>query len=157
MQKWLTYCSFCRLKSRITAAHFNVFVRSRCSSHPIHKIRHTSPFLGHVCDITTVHYPSWRSELTGVKKMHPSSRAVNSARELGPWTWVVETGLYILFTLPSAIQQTAVVVTPWNTTVNIVIMLSPIYMFNGVSRRMIDMAFIGKLSCNFHIVCHRRE
>jgi len=23
-------------------------------------------------------------ELTGVKKMHPSSRAVNSARELGP-------------------------------------------------------------------------
>jgi len=29
-----------------------------------------------------------------LKKMHPSSRAVNSARELGPWTRVVETGLY---------------------------------------------------------------
>ena len=26
--------------------------------------------------------------------MHPSSRAVNSARELGPWTRVVETDLY---------------------------------------------------------------
>jgi len=25
--------------------------------------------------------------------MHPSSRAVNSARELGPWTRVVETDL----------------------------------------------------------------
>jgi len=30
----------------------------------------------------------------GCQKMHPSSRAVNSARELGPWTRVVETGLY---------------------------------------------------------------
>jgi len=39
------------------------------------------------------HYPSWRPELTGVKKLHPSSRAVNSARELGPWTRVVETDL----------------------------------------------------------------
>jgi len=65
--------------------------------------------------------PGWRPELTGVKKctrvdgpptrvhfltpvnsglqlgcqkMHPSSRAVNSARELGPWTRVVETELY---------------------------------------------------------------
>ena len=28
--------------------------------------------------------------------MHPSSRAVNSARELGPWTQVVETDLYRL-------------------------------------------------------------
>jgi len=28
-----------------------------------------------------------------VKKMHQSSRAVNSARELGPWTRVVETDL----------------------------------------------------------------
>ena len=39
------------------------------------------------------HYPSSRPELTGVKKMHPSSRSVNSARELGPWTRVVETDL----------------------------------------------------------------
>ena len=31
------------------------------------------------------HYPSSRPELTGVKKMHPSWRAVNSACELGPW------------------------------------------------------------------------
>jgi len=29
----------------------------------------------------------------GCQKMHPSSRAVNSARELGPSTRVVETGL----------------------------------------------------------------
>jgi len=28
--------------------------------------------------------------------MHPSSWAVNLARELGPWSWVVETGLYTL-------------------------------------------------------------
>ena len=54
------------------------------------------------------HYPSSRPEYTGVRfplpeltarvdgwqKMHPSSRAVNSARELGPWTRVVETDLY---------------------------------------------------------------
>ena len=53
-----------------------------------------------------LHYPRLRPEFTGVKnapeftgrqlgcqKMHPSSRAVNSAREIGPWTRVVETGL----------------------------------------------------------------
>ena len=39
------------------------------------------------------HYPSWRFELMGVKKMHPSSGAINSARELGLWTRVVETDL----------------------------------------------------------------
>jgi len=30
-----------------------------------------------------------------MSKMHPSSRAVNSDRELGPWTRVVETDLYV--------------------------------------------------------------
>ena len=62
------------------------------------------------------HYPSWRPEFTGrvdgprtpvhfltpvnsgrqlrCQKMHPSSRADNSVRELGPSTRVVETGLY---------------------------------------------------------------
>jgi len=30
----------------------------------------------------------------GRQKMHPSWRAINSAREFGPWTRVVETGLY---------------------------------------------------------------
>jgi len=59
------------------------------------------------------HYLSWRPEFTGrvdsparvhgrpvsttrvdgCQKMHPSSRAVNLARELGPWTRVVETDL----------------------------------------------------------------
>ena len=37
---------------------------------------------------TRVDGPSWR-----VSKMYPSWRAVNSARELGKWTLVVETGL----------------------------------------------------------------
>jgi len=53
-----------------------------------------------------VHGPSWRpvnsgafltpvnsGRQLGCQKMHPTSRAVNSARELGPWTRVVETGL----------------------------------------------------------------
>jgi len=50
------------------------------------------------------HYPSSRPEFTGLpeltarvdgcQKMHPSSRAVNSARDLGPSTRVVETDLY---------------------------------------------------------------
>ena len=45
-----------------------------------------------------IHGPSTRVHfLTPVKlgcqKMHPSSQAVNSARELRPWTRVVETGL----------------------------------------------------------------
>ena len=44
-----------------------------------------------------LHYPSSRAEFTGrvdgCQKMHPSCRAVNSARELGPWTRVVETDL----------------------------------------------------------------
>ena len=43
---------------------------------------------GRPVSTTRVHGPSWR-----VSKMHPSSRAVNSARELGPWTRVVETDL----------------------------------------------------------------
>jgi len=60
------------------------------------------------------HYPSSRADRhlgcifwhpsTRVSKMHPSSRAVNSAREFGPSTRVVETGVYkqpvSLFTLP---------------------------------------------------------
>ena len=43
-------------------------------------------------------HPSWRGQLgpiTRVSKMHHSSRAVNLARELGPWTRIVEIGLYI--------------------------------------------------------------
>ena len=68
--------------------------------------------------ISGFHYPSSRaarvqgpssrpvnsgafSELTarvdGCQKMHRSSRAVNSARKLGPWTRVVETGLNSLY------------------------------------------------------------
>ena len=38
-------------------------------------------------------HPSTRAVNSGVKKMHPSSWALNSARELGPWTQVVETRL----------------------------------------------------------------
>jgi len=34
------------------------------------------------------------ARVDGCQKMHPSSRAVNSARELGPWTRVMETDLY---------------------------------------------------------------
>ena len=37
--------------------------------------------------------PEFKARVDGCQKMHPSSRAVNSARELGPWTRVVETGL----------------------------------------------------------------
>ena len=63
------------------------------------------------------HYPSSRPELTGrvaffdtrqlgpssrVSKMHPSWRTVNSARQLGPWTRVVETGLYCLLLCKSS-------------------------------------------------------
>jgi len=33
------------------------------------------------------------TRVDGCQKTHPSSRAVNSARELGPWTRVVETDL----------------------------------------------------------------
>jgi len=53
-----------------------------------------------------VHGPSWRpvnsgafltpvnsGRQLGCQQMHKSSRAVNLARELGPWTRVVETGL----------------------------------------------------------------
>ena len=37
--------------------------------------------------------PELTARVDGCQKMHPSSRAVNSARELGPWTQVVETDL----------------------------------------------------------------
>ena len=37
--------------------------------------------------------PELTARVDGCQKMHPSSRAVNSARELGPWTRVVETDL----------------------------------------------------------------
>ena len=37
--------------------------------------------------------PEFTARVDGCQKMHPSSRAVNSARELGPWTRVVETDL----------------------------------------------------------------
>ena len=37
--------------------------------------------------------PEFTARVDGCQKMHLSSRAVNSARELGPWTRVVETDL----------------------------------------------------------------
>jgi len=37
--------------------------------------------------------PEFTARVDGCQKIHPSSRAVNSARELGPWTRVVETDL----------------------------------------------------------------
>ena len=37
--------------------------------------------------------PKLTARVDGCQKMHPSSRAVNTARELGPWTRVVETDL----------------------------------------------------------------
>ena len=37
--------------------------------------------------------PELTARVDGCQKMHPSSRAVNSARELRPWTRVVETDL----------------------------------------------------------------
>ena len=37
--------------------------------------------------------PEFTARVDGCQKMHPSSRAVNSAREHGPWTRVVETDL----------------------------------------------------------------
>jgi len=37
--------------------------------------------------------PEFTARVDGCQKMHPSCRAVNSARELGPWTRVVETDL----------------------------------------------------------------
>ena len=77
---------------------------SRQSARPTLRLRSVST--------TRVHGPSSRADLTPVyttpvsttrvdgpswwvSKMHPSSRAVNSARELGPWTRVVETDLYL--------------------------------------------------------------
>ena len=38
--------------------------------------------------------PELTARVDGCQKMHLISRAVNSARELGPWTRVVETDLY---------------------------------------------------------------
>jgi len=37
--------------------------------------------------------PGLTARVDGCQKMHPSSRTVNSVRELGPWTRVVETDL----------------------------------------------------------------
>ena len=39
-------------------------------------------------------YAELTARVDGCQKMHQSSRAVNSDRELGPWTRVVETDLY---------------------------------------------------------------
>jgi len=71
----------------------------------------TSELTARVDGVSKMH-PSWRpvnsgaffdTRQLGCQKMHPRSRAVNSARELGPWTRVVETGLYtLLFEVTSA-------------------------------------------------------
>ena len=45
----------------------------------------------YVCESRSV--STTRVRVDGCQKMHPSSRAVNSARELGPWTRIVETDL----------------------------------------------------------------
>ena len=48
---------------------------------------------------TLVHFltPVNSGRVDGCQKMHPSWRAVKSARELGPWTRVVETGLNLQY------------------------------------------------------------
>ena len=48
----------------------------------------------HLSYITPVSTTTTTTRVDGCQKMHPSSRAVNSARELGLWTRVVETDLY---------------------------------------------------------------
>jgi len=86
-----------------------LYIVHRCSkrvSEWVSKVRFTLPEFTarvHGCQkCTGVHGPSTRVHFLtpvnsgrqlGFQKMHPSSRAVNSAREIGPWTRVVETGL----------------------------------------------------------------
>ena len=52
--------------------------------------------------------PELTARVDGCQKMHPSSRAVNSARELGPWTRVVETDLNKLFHSDNYYKRSAV-------------------------------------------------
>jgi len=54
--------------------------------------------------------PELTARVDGFQKMHPSSRAVNSARKLGPWTRVVETDLKTLKPLNRSIPKFARVI-----------------------------------------------
>jgi len=74
---------------------FSGFYQSFCHLSPVSTTQKCTRVDG---PSTRVHFltPVNSGRQLACQKMHPSSRAVNSAREFGPWTQVVETGLYYL-------------------------------------------------------------
>ena len=72
--------------------------------------------------------PEFTARVDGCQKMHPSSRAVNSAREHGPWTRVVETDLKMLLVCIDCFKYWLIVV--WSSNcIHVIVCYELLYSF----------------------------